>query len=59
MRANEGANPKGSKEGTKHERRTNASSHSRGRVADFNFVTQQNVELRITLAVVQKAIIFS
>jgi hypothetical protein len=33
---------------TKHERRTDSSSHSRGRVADFNFVTQQNVELRMT-----------
>jgi hypothetical protein len=29
----------------KHERRTDSSSHPRGRVADFNFVTQQNVEL--------------
>jgi len=31
-----------------HERRTDSSSHSRGGVADFNFVTQQNVELRMT-----------
>jgi len=33
---------------TKHERRTDASSHPRGRMADFNLVTQQNMELRMT-----------
>jgi len=32
-----------------HERRTDSSSYPRGRVADFIFFTQQNVELRVTL----------
>jgi hypothetical protein len=31
---------------TKHERRTDASSHPRGRMADFNLVNQQDVEPR-------------
>ena len=33
---------------TKHERRTDSSSQLRGRVADFDLGTQQNVELRMT-----------
>jgi hypothetical protein len=48
MRANHGANPKGSKEGAKHERRTDSISHPRDRVADFDLGTQQNMELRMT-----------
>ena len=32
---------------TKHERRTDFSSHPRGRVADFNLGTQQNMEVRV------------
>ena len=33
---------------TKHERHTDARSHPRGRMADFNLVTQQNMELGMT-----------
>ena len=33
---------------TKRERGTNFSSHPRGGVADSNFVTLQNLELRMT-----------
>ena len=33
---------------TKDERRTDSSSHPHGRVADFDLVTQQNMELRMT-----------
>jgi len=40
MRANNGANPKGSKD----ERSTDSSSHPHGRVADFDLGTQQNME---------------
>jgi hypothetical protein len=47
MRANRGANPKGSKK-DEDERYTGASSNPRGRMADFNLVTHQNMELSMT-----------
>ena len=45
MRANHDANPKGSKK-DEDERYTGASSNPRGRMADFNLVTQQDMEAR-------------